>query len=107
MELFYEHPQYERTKPDVEIDALVVVDGLLFLCEAKSSGSLNEADVNKIVRRTERIRPDTVLIALMESPGERLAQAAQLLKTRLPKDTKVEFISFNENEMTENPWLPA
>jgi hypothetical protein len=105
MTLWEDYPEV----PDVtmiEIDALMVVDGRLYLCEAKSSAALDGDEIEKLVSAATRIRPDVVLIACMEENAAGLSRAMQTLKQRLPKEIETELLAFQASALEDDPILP-
>jgi len=105
MKLWEDYPEM----PDVttiEIDALMVVDGWLYLCEAKSSAALDEDEIEKLVSAATHIRPDVLLIACMEENTTGLNRAMQTLKQRLPKGIETEVLAFQGSALEDDPILP-
>jgi hypothetical protein len=66
--LWEQYPETSGAKLDIEVDALVVVDGELYLCEAKTSPGLNSLQVEQLSAAASRIRPNVLLISCMEPP---------------------------------------
>jgi len=105
MKLWEDYPEM----PDVttiEIDALMVVDGWPYLCEAKSSAALDEDEIEKLVSAATHIRPDVLLIACMEENTTGLNRAMQTLKQRLPKGIETEVLAFQGSALEDDPILP-
>ena len=74
---------HESDSPDAEADLLAISDGQAMLCEVKSSWhGLRPGHISHFVALAKRLRPDTALLAVMESgsgPADDLAAArAQL-----------------------------
>ena len=60
---------------DAEADLLAVVDGKAILCEVKSSWrSFRPVDVDSLVSLAKRLRPDQVMLAVMEDGGSRFEE---------------------------------
>ncbi len=105
MKLWQDYPEVPDVRP-IEIDALMVVDGRLYLCEAKSSAALDDNEIEKLISAATRIRPDVVLIACMEENGAGLNRAMQALRQRLPKGIEVEVLVFRHGALEDDPILP-
>jgi len=90
----------------IEVDALAVVDGMLYLCEAKNSGGLSTDDKEKLVSATEKVRPNTLLLICMDADTTRLAVDAAELRERVARDISVEVIGFEPGQLRRDPVLP-
>ena len=90
----------------IEVDALAVVDGMLYLCEAKNSGGLSTDDKEKLVSATEKVRPNTLLLICMDVDTTRLAVDAAELRERVARDISVEVIGFEPGQLRRDPVLP-
>ena len=106
MLLWDEYPEMEGATPVAELDALVVVDGELYLCEAKSSAALDADEVDQLVSMGSRIRPDVLVISCMDEPTVSIKAAAKTLKRRLGDDIHVELMSFEPDRLERDPLLP-
>jgi hypothetical protein len=90
----------------IEIDALAVVDGVLYLCEAKNSGGLSTNDKAKLTAAAERIRPNTFLLVCMDVDTTRLSVDAGELRRRIARDISVEVMGFEPGQLRRAPVLP-
>jgi hypothetical protein len=107
MRLWEDYPEVVNAKPPLEIDALAVVDGMLYLCEGKSSAGLDDSEIVKLVSAAERIRPDVLLIACMEEDTRGINAQATKLKGRLPSGVDFEIIEFRPEVLERSPILPG
>jgi len=100
---------YPKTKdgPNVEVDALAVVDGRLYLCEAKSSSGLDNNQIEQLCSAATHIRPDALLIACMDEVSSSLRTSAKALQSRLGAEINVELLEFDADALEKNPILPA
>ncbi len=74
----------DRELPDAEADLLVLKDGKAFLCEVKSSWTgLRPADIENLVKLSERLRPDVALLAVMEVGDGSASNMALIDKAKL------------------------
>lgn len=105
--LWLTYPEAETDTCDVEVDAIAVVDGIVYLVEAKSSGGLTEKEIHQLVLAAERIRPDVVLLVCMDRKSVALDKSAEKLRASLQVDTKVEVLTFNPTELDREPFLPC
>jgi len=74
-QLYYTAEHFDQRKSDAEIDLLCVVDGMTYLCEAKSSHKA--IYIKKFVDVAKRIRPDVAMLAVMEKDGPALKATFQ------------------------------
>lgn len=105
MSLWDAYPE-KADGPTAEIDALAVVDGLLYLIEAKASARLSGPEITNFVEICERVRPDVFMIALMEAKlsadfDRRLDEFQKLMP-----QTKVEVLRFDPSELEDGSMLP-
>jgi hypothetical protein len=89
-----------------EIDALMVVDGRLYLCEAKNSAALSRDEIESLVSAATRIRPDVVLVVCMEQDATGLNRAMEMLRERLPQKIETELLAFRASDLEDDPILP-
>ncbi|NVO15855.1 MAG: hypothetical protein HXX10_17615 [Rhodoplanes sp.] len=80
-ELWKSYPKDEKTPPEHEADLICVVDGIVHLCEVKSSG--RDIGLTSLVEVAMRLRPDVVTLAVMEPPSKRLNATLEELKRML------------------------
>ena len=105
IQLFYEEEAYKKRKPNAEVDLIAVVDGLVYLCEVKSSS--REFHVDKFIEVAERIRPDVALLAVMGNSTPKLARDFQRATKRLTEvDVRTELMTLKEGDISETPHLP-
>jgi hypothetical protein len=106
MSLWDDYPE-NVDGPIAELDALAVVDGMLYLIEAKASARLSADQIKSLVDICERVRPDVLLIALMEAkPSAGLDRRLDGLKLRLMPRTKVEILRFERSDLEDGSMLP-
>jgi hypothetical protein len=84
----------------------MVVDGRLYLCEARNSASMDEDEIEKLISAATRIRPDVLLIACMEQNAAGLNRAMQTIKQRLPPGIDIELLAFRRDALEDDPILP-
>jgi hypothetical protein len=106
MQLWEQYPETPGAKP-VEVDVLVVVDGTLYLCEAKTSAALDPSQVDRLLNAASRIRPDVLLISCMEPATAALRTAVNTLQTGLGPDIRVDLLEFEADELDDNSMLPC
>lgn len=96
----------ESEKRDAEADLLVLLDGQAVFCEAKSSWrSLRLTDIEKFITLACRLRPDTAMLAVMETgsgPADELAKARQQLAHN---GIKFELLTPSLYEVRDDPYL--
>ncbi len=107
LKLWVDRPESSRAPWDVEVDAIVVLDGKVYLIEAKTSGGLDDSEVAKLVLAAERVRPDVLLLACMDNGGAALERATEKLKAVLPAGVAVEVTTFNKVGLDRFPFLPG
>ncbi len=104
-ELFFTTDSAYAGKPDAEIDLIVVVDGIVRLCEAKTSNQ--NISLEKLAELARRIRPDIATLAIMEprsvSTDRRLHELRALLEG---SNIEVEIIVLEERDIDDSPNLP-
>jgi len=105
--LWETYPKTREDGPDVEVDALAVVDGHLYLCEAKGSSGLDNRQIEQLFAAATRIRPDTLLIACMDEVTAGLKASAEVLQNRLGSEVKVELMEFKADALERDSNLPA
>ncbi|MEJ2121086.1 MAG: hypothetical protein P8Z76_10320, partial [Alphaproteobacteria bacterium] len=107
MSVWDEYPDQPDVKPTAELDALVVVDGKLCLCEAKSSASLDSQGIAKLTGIATKIRPDVLVVSCMEPGTKRFANAIQKLNENVGDDIRVQAITFDTTALERGPLLPS
>jgi hypothetical protein len=105
-ELFYSEESVESRRPDAELDLLVVMDGKVRLCEAKSSS--RRIDIAKLADLARRLRPDIVTLAVMEPMSNGLQQRLTELQ-RLVRDFSIttELVTLANDDIEDSPTLPT
>jgi hypothetical protein len=105
-ELFFTTNSAYTNRPDAEVDLIAVVDGVVRLCEAKSSNQ--SIDLEKFARLARQVRPDIATLAIMEprsnSTDRRLADLQRLLV-----DTQIgaEVLTLEDQDIDNSPNLPT
>jgi hypothetical protein len=97
----------DQISPDAESDLIVLLDGQVYLCEIKATWrQLRSTDLPTIVSLSKKLRPDNVLLAVMEaSPGP--TKSLEATRTEL----QAESIGFKvitlgrEIELYDGPYL--
>jgi hypothetical protein len=107
MWLWETYPRAREDGPDIEVDALAVVDGRLYLCEAKSSSGLDNRQVEQLCSVVTRIRPDVLLIACMDEATQAMRRTVEEMQERLGAETKVEIIDFKSESLEKDSMLPS
>jgi hypothetical protein len=107
MWLWEVYPESRGIGPDVEIDALAVVDGRLYLCEAKSSAGLDGKQVDQLCSAAAHIRPDVLMIACMDDLTSNMKAAQAELQTRLGTGIAIELMEFRAGELEKHSVLPG
>lgn len=104
-ELFFIPPVTPNARPDAEIDLIAVVDGIVHLCEAKTS---NHVDVEKFAELALKIRPDVATLAIMEPHSQAVDRRLNELKRLLEgSDIAAEVLWLGENDIEDSPNLPT
>jgi hypothetical protein len=93
--------------PVAEIDALVVVDGILYLCEAKVSSRITAEEIERLVKICARIRPDVLLIACMDERAVGLERRVDGLREAVKMTTRVEVLIFDPSYLRDDSILPS
>jgi len=105
-ELFFTTDSRHRGKPDAEIDLIVIADGVVRLCEIKTSN--RDIEVEKLAKLARQLRPDIATLAIMEPGAEpanhRLAELRKLLDG---SDIESEIITLEDQDIDESPHLPT
>jgi hypothetical protein len=105
-ELFYTRKGVEAAKPDAEIDILAVADGRVSLCEVKSSNYA--LDIPKLAALAHRVRPDEVILAVMEPRSKALSdKLTQLRKSLVGTDISAHLMCLKSGDLDDWAILPA
>jgi len=103
-ELIFRPPNMDVSAPDAEIDLIVVVDGIVHLCEAKTS---NHVNLDKLSKLALMIRPDVVTLAIMEPASSATARRLEKLRELLKgSNIRAEVLALEHNDIEEGPNLP-
>jgi hypothetical protein len=105
LNLYNDYPEVPEASK-IEVDALAVVNGVLYLCEAKNSGGLSTNDKAKLTAATERVRPNTLLLVCMDANTARLEVDAAEFRERIARDISVEVMGFEPGQLRRDPILP-
>jgi Natural resistance-associated macrophage protein len=104
-ELFFTTNSADARRPDAEIDLIVVVDGLVRLCEVKTSNQ--NIDLRKLSDLARRLRPDIATLAVMEprspSTDRRLEDLRHLLDG---SGVEAEIMTLQQDDIDDSPYLP-
>jgi hypothetical protein len=104
--LFYSSASAEAGRPDAELDLLIVADGVVRVAEAKSSRQ--GINVTKTAELAKRLRPDTVTLAVMESPSIALTTKLTELEQQLAgSDIAAELMTLQPGDIDDSPTLPT
>ena len=104
IQLYYDETAYGGSSPDAEVDLIVVVDGLVYLCEVKSSA--REFCAEKFVEISRRVRPDVALLAVMGDSTPTLVESFQTAKERLAAvDIGAKLMTLQDGEIRDDPHL--
>lgn len=105
-QLFYDRAAYEKNRPNAEVDLIAVVDGLVYLCEVKSSPK--GFNVEKFIKIAERVRPDVALLAVMGVSTPKLDEDFRVAKEHLATvDIDAELMIQQSEDIRNDPYLPA
>jgi hypothetical protein len=106
MSLWDDYPENAGAHPIAEIDALAVVDGMLYLCEAKASSRLSAEQLQQLEAICSRVRPDVLLIACMDEYAE-VEQRVRRLREAIQPATRIEIIRFEPYALQDGGMLPC
>jgi hypothetical protein len=84
-----------------------VVDGRLYLCEAKSSAGLDKFQIDQLFDAASRIRPDVLLISCMDKLTPSLKAAGAELQSRLGSDIRVDLMEISPDAFGKTSFLPG
>ena len=104
-ELWKEHPNdYSGATCDHEADLICVVDGVVHLCEVKSSS--RDIDLASLIEVARRLRPDVVTLAVMEVPSARLtAKFEELERTLAGIGIGASLLTYAPDDRTNDAYL--
>ncbi|MEH2494482.1 hypothetical protein V1294_000961 [Bradyrhizobium sp. AZCC 1678] len=102
LNLWETYPEGRQAQEDVEVDALAVVDGALYLCEAKTSAGLSAQQIAQLISAAERIRPDVILISCTDKISSGMKAAASQIQTTVGDEIKVELLELTPEMLETN-----
>jgi len=103
-ELFREYPSSDRARPNHEIDLIGVIDGAVHICEVKSSD--RDIDIDSLIQVARDLRPDGVILAVMDKSSPRLVSTFQaLLKELINLDIKGELLTLDNFTYEDDAYL--
>jgi hypothetical protein len=105
-ELFFTTDSTYRARPDAEIDLVVVVDGVVHLCDVKTSNQ--NIDLQRFAELARQIRPDVATLAIMEPRSARIDRRLDELRRSLDGTAiHAELITLEEQDIDDSPHLPT
>ncbi|GGF62519.1 hypothetical protein GCM10007301_22800 [Azorhizobium oxalatiphilum] len=104
LRLWRERPANDRTA-DIEVDAIVVVDGRVHLVEAKSAAKLDSNEIDQLITASKFIRPDVLVIACMDAETDGLKRAVEKLRSKLEVGVEVQLLTFDPGELEPGQFL--
>ena len=102
LNLWEKYPEGRQAQENAEVDALAVVDGALYLCEAKTSAGLDAQQIVQLISAAERIRPDVVLISCTDKISSNMKAAASQIQTTVGDEIKVELLELTPETLETN-----
>ncbi|RTL77540.1 MAG: hypothetical protein EKK36_01980 [Bradyrhizobiaceae bacterium] len=104
-ELWIEYSKDDSALCDHEADLICLVDGLVHLCEVKSS--VRDINLESLIEVAKRLRPDVVMLAVMEEDSARLRAKFDELRAALDgTEITAKLISYVEDERQKDARLP-
>mgnify|MGYP003874496283 FL=1 len=105
-DLYADYPDNPRRRGDNEADLICIVDGLVHLCEVKSSA--RSIDVASLVAVAQRIRPDKAVLAVMGATSPGLdAKCAELQELLVDTGIAVELLTLDDRDFDSDAFLPG
>jgi hypothetical protein len=84
---------------------IAVVDGVVHLCEVKSSS--RDIDLTSLIEVAKRLRPDVVTLAVMEGPSPRLnTKIGELKRGLIGTGIEAEVLTFWADDRSNDAYLP-
>jgi hypothetical protein len=104
---FYFTPDsYDAGKRDAEVDLLMVCDGEVRMIEAKLSDG--RVDITKMVDTAKLLRPDVVVLAVMEEMSDSLkAKLDDLRQQLVGTSIRAELMTLEPDDIETSPKLPT
>jgi hypothetical protein len=104
--LYFSVESYDASRVDAELDLLVVRGTEVVLVEAKNS--LRKLRPGQVIAPSRRIRPNRVIIAVMENASAPMRARVQSIREALSDlPTAVELVTLDEWPLSDDPWLPG
>jgi hypothetical protein len=98
---------YDSEGPDAEADLLVLLDGKALLCEVKSSWQgLQLADINDLVELGRILRPDTIVIAVMDHGSGPQSQLRDARANLAVAGIDLQVLTLENHGFKDEPYLP-
>jgi hypothetical protein len=93
-------------KRDAEFDLLAVADGVSYLCEVKSQKELLKPDEQRsLLDLASRIRPNVVIVAVMDAFKNKSALRAKLEPALRAMDVELELWGIEDRPLDDSPYL--
>lgn len=106
LNLFYDHESHDKRNPSAELDLIVVVDGVTYLCDIKSSS--REFQREKFTNIAEKIRPHVAIYAVMDMASDHVKREFNVAKEYLEKlGIGAELLEFDEEDISRSTILPS
>jgi hypothetical protein len=104
-ELWKNYPKDDSVPPDHEADLICVVDGLVHLCEVKSSS--RDIDLASLLNVAKLLRPDVVTLAVREKGSRRLIDKLKELERALDgTGIKAKLLTLQDDDHSNDVYLP-
>ncbi|WP_156387208.1 hypothetical protein [Devosia sp. Root105] len=104
--LWKAYPQEGRPKkPDAEVDAIVIADGLVYAIEATRSKGLSADEIEKLTMIAERIRPNVLYVAAGEQSADDLKALQGNLQKQMPTGVEAQVVAFDPKALSRAPYL--
>jgi hypothetical protein len=105
-ELFYDREHAEQRKPNAEVDLITVADGVVRVCEVKSSDG--DIDIQRFAEMALRIRPDIATLAIMGPASANLnTKLTELGRALAGSRIRPELLTLREGDIDDSPHLPS
>lgn len=96
----------DSNKIDAEADLLVLLDNKTLLCEVKASWSIvRRSDIADLVTLAERLRPDTVVLAVMDKSVKLSAEIAAATESLKAINIEFELMTLDKCPLEDSPYL--
>lgn len=104
LKLWIDSPKYGTQPCDAEVDAIAIVDGTVYLVEAKSAAGIDDDVRGQLVMTAEHIRPDVLVIASMEKSNAALERARRDSRAALPVEIEINLMTFDPEQLQRMPF---